>query len=149
MHRDPTPLPPDDRERCLDEVVTAYLQAADAGRAPDTDDWLARHPELFEAAALTLERQKLWADNPGELYAVARDLAAAAGKGKQELSAGERDQRRRYADLAIGALRQAVRAGFKDRKRLQDDPALELLRPRDDFKDILAGLGQASPRRGE
>jgi WD40 repeat protein len=35
-----------DRERSLDEVVTAYLKEAQAGRTPDPDAWLARYPEL-------------------------------------------------------------------------------------------------------
>src|SRR5262245_48382408 len=35
-----------DRERQLDEVVTAYLKAVEAGNAPDRDQLLARHPEL-------------------------------------------------------------------------------------------------------
>jgi WD40 repeat protein/predicted Ser/Thr protein kinase len=35
-----------ERERLLDEVVTAYLKAAEAGRAPDRAELLARHPEL-------------------------------------------------------------------------------------------------------
>jgi tetratricopeptide (TPR) repeat protein len=105
-----------------------------------------------EAAAAALERQKLWAGNPGELYGVARDLAATAaavGKGKPELTAAERDRRRRYADLALDALRRAVAAAFKDRRRLQDDPALGVLRPRDDFKEILAGLGRPPPPRDD
>jgi WD40 repeat protein len=35
-----------DREQLLDEVVTAYLKEARAGRTPDPDAWLARYPEL-------------------------------------------------------------------------------------------------------
>ncbi len=35
-----------ERERLLDEVVTAYLKAAEAGSAPDRDELVARHPEL-------------------------------------------------------------------------------------------------------
>jgi eukaryotic-like serine/threonine-protein kinase len=35
-----------DRERSLDEVVTAYLKEARAGRTPDPAVWLARYPEL-------------------------------------------------------------------------------------------------------
>jgi WD40 repeat protein len=33
-------------EERLDEVVTAYLQAIDAGQRPDRGEWLARHPEV-------------------------------------------------------------------------------------------------------
>jgi WD40 repeat protein len=35
-----------DRERLLDEVVTAYLKEERAGRAPEPEAWLARYPEL-------------------------------------------------------------------------------------------------------
>jgi hypothetical protein len=35
-----------DRERLLDEVVTAYLKEAGGGRTADPDAWLARYPEL-------------------------------------------------------------------------------------------------------
>src|SRR5262249_18331543 len=51
-----------DRDRLLDEVITAYLQAAEAGLAPDHAEWLAAHPELapdlaaFFAAQGTVER---------------------------------------------------------------------------------------------
>jgi serine/threonine-protein kinase len=35
-----------EREQALDEVLTAYLKAVDAGRFPDRRELLARHPEL-------------------------------------------------------------------------------------------------------
>src|SRR5262249_19395067 len=40
-----------DRERLLDEVVTAYLKEARAGRTPDPEAWLARYPELASELA--------------------------------------------------------------------------------------------------
>src|SRR5262245_11794575 len=36
------------RDRLLDEVVTAYLKAVESGEAPDRDEWLARHPDLAD-----------------------------------------------------------------------------------------------------
>src|SRR5262245_60689014 len=36
----------DDRERLLDEVVTAYLKEVQAGHTPEPQAWLARYPEL-------------------------------------------------------------------------------------------------------
>jgi hypothetical protein len=42
----PTPDPTAPRDRRLAEVVTAYLQAAEAGQAPEPQEWLARHPDL-------------------------------------------------------------------------------------------------------
>lgn len=35
-----------DREQQLDEVITRYLKAAEAGQAPPADEWVARHPDL-------------------------------------------------------------------------------------------------------
>src|SRR6516225_6246187 len=36
------------REARLDELIAAYLEAVEAGRTPDRDEWLARHPDLAE-----------------------------------------------------------------------------------------------------
>jgi hypothetical protein len=36
------------RERRLDEAIAEYLEAAEVGRAPDADEWLARHPDLAD-----------------------------------------------------------------------------------------------------
>jgi hypothetical protein len=38
--------PPGDRERRVDELLTAYLEAVAAGQAPDRQELLARHPDL-------------------------------------------------------------------------------------------------------
>ncbi len=52
----------DGRDRRLDEVATAYLEALEAGQAPSPEEWLARHPDLapeltaFFAAQSQLER---------------------------------------------------------------------------------------------
>jgi eukaryotic-like serine/threonine-protein kinase len=51
-----------DREQLLDEVVTAYLQAVEAGQNPDPAEWLARYPDLadelkeFFAAQKSIDR---------------------------------------------------------------------------------------------
>jgi outer membrane protein assembly factor BamB len=36
------------REARLDELIVAYLEAVEAGRAPDRDEWLARHSDLAD-----------------------------------------------------------------------------------------------------
>src|SRR4051812_20819985 len=40
-----------DRDRRLDEVVTAYLKAVEAGPAPDRDELMAEHPDLADDLA--------------------------------------------------------------------------------------------------
>jgi eukaryotic-like serine/threonine-protein kinase len=40
------PSSPPERDQVLDEVLTAYLKAVDAGEPPDRRELLARHPEL-------------------------------------------------------------------------------------------------------
>jgi serine/threonine-protein kinase len=37
-----------DREQLLDEVITAYLKAAESGQGADPDIWLQRYPDLAE-----------------------------------------------------------------------------------------------------
>jgi serine/threonine-protein kinase len=39
---------PAEREQRLNEVLAAYLEAAEAGHPPDRQEWLARHPDLAE-----------------------------------------------------------------------------------------------------
>src|SRR5262245_61265572 len=41
----------DSRERRLDAVIAAYLEEGAAGRAPDRDEVLRRHPELADDLA--------------------------------------------------------------------------------------------------
>src|SRR5438034_10987390 len=35
-----------ERQGRLEAVIGAYLEAVDAGQAPDPGDWVARHPDL-------------------------------------------------------------------------------------------------------
>jgi serine/threonine-protein kinase len=102
----------------------------------------AGHPDL--AVDATLERQKLWPDNPTELFNAGRELTMAArkvGKGRAQLSDNERAERDKYCGLAVAALRQAVEHGFKDVERMRKDPDLELLRGRDEFEKLLSQIG--------
>src|SRR5216683_71563 len=46
-----------ERERRLDEVITAYLKAVEAGQKPNRDEWLARHPHLVIELAAFLDAQ--------------------------------------------------------------------------------------------
>jgi serine/threonine-protein kinase len=68
-----------------------------------------------EAAAATLERQRLWPADHEELYRSALDLAQCVplvGRGRAELTREERTECRRYADQALDALRRAIAAGL-------------------------------------
>jgi WD40 repeat protein/tRNA A-37 threonylcarbamoyl transferase component Bud32 len=47
-----------ERERRLDEIVTAYLKAVEAGENPDSQDWLARYPDLADALSGFFAGQK-------------------------------------------------------------------------------------------
>jgi WD40 repeat protein len=62
MANDPTDSLSPDRQ--VDEVLAAYLEAARAGRAPDRDELLARHPEIGD------ELRSFFADHD-----LVRDLA--------------------------------------------------------------------------
>jgi serine/threonine protein kinase len=53
------------REQLLDEVVTAYLKAVEAGQKPDPAEWLARYPDL--------------ADDRKEFFAAQKSVDHAAG----------------------------------------------------------------------
>jgi serine/threonine protein kinase len=150
---------PDEARRLLHKAV-AHQKLAIA-RAPQVVSFrrhLAGHYGLLteieltagrlpEGVAAALERQKLWPGDAKVQYAVATDLAFATGlvgKGKASLSAEEKAQRNRYADLAMAALRQALAAGFRDRQRIERTRDLDSLRGREDFQKLLAGLGEGS-----
>jgi WD40 repeat protein len=57
------------REERLNEVIAEYLEAAEGGRAPGRDEWLAAHPELAGELAAFL-------DNHDRLAAAAAPLRA-------------------------------------------------------------------------
>src|SRR5450755_2016813 len=40
------PIPSASRDQRVDEIIAAYLEAVDAGQAPDRQVLLARHPDL-------------------------------------------------------------------------------------------------------
>jgi serine/threonine protein kinase len=91
------------------------------------------------AAQAMSEREKLWPDNPAELYRIARELAIVAGRvggGKPELTPAEKTERQQEFDHALAVLRKAVAAGFKDADRLQKDKAFDPLRSNDAFRDL-------------
>jgi hypothetical protein len=93
-------------------------------------EWRMGH--AAESAKAIRERLKLWPGDAAELYAGACELARAAG-----VAGLDRAERDKYLTESVAALRQAVAAGFRDTAKLRGDPALELLRKRDDFRAVL------------
>jgi outer membrane protein assembly factor BamB len=99
------------RDRRLDEVVTAYLKAVEAGEAPDREAWLARYPELaadlaaFLAAQDQVERLAgpLRSAAPGE----ARAATPTAGPGE---AARAQDTPRHFGDYEL--LEEVARGGM-------------------------------------
>ena len=95
------------------------------------------------AAAAALERRDLWPHDPAELLGVARDLALCiplASPASAGASEAETDRSRKYAELAMDALRRAIASGFRDPALLRAEPDLEPIRSREDFRQTLADL---------
>src|SRR5438093_843073 len=63
---------PSDRERRLEEVLAAYLQAVEAGTPPDPAVLLAQHPDLAAELAVFLS-------NRGRIDGLAEPLRSPAG----------------------------------------------------------------------
>jgi tetratricopeptide (TPR) repeat protein len=112
---------------------------------------LRQDGRLAESAATALERLKLWPDEPDEVYDVACELArcgaaVAAGKADAVLTASQRAERRHFCDEAVRVLGQAVALGLKGAASVRRDPDLAILRPRDDFQELVRGLASKEAR---
>jgi hypothetical protein len=96
-----------------------------------------------EAAASAPEWQQLWPTDPGQLFGAARALSRCAplvARDQAVPTQGGEAERRRYADMAMRALRQAVSCGEGDLAPFQWEPALEPLRSCADFKAMMMDL---------
>jgi tetratricopeptide (TPR) repeat protein/tRNA A-37 threonylcarbamoyl transferase component Bud32 len=149
------------------EALTAFQQAAKHQgiafrlnpKGPNYREWLSNHHYcagrvlrdqdlLPEAVTAFLKFRELWPTEARLLYDVAREFALCAarvGQSRPVLGQAEKDERQRYADLALETVRQAVTHGFKDSRRLQTDKALDVLRPHPGFQKLLQEM-QAQTR---
>jgi eukaryotic-like serine/threonine-protein kinase len=71
--------------------------------------------------------------------------AALASSDQARPEAERKEAVRKYSEEAVGLLRKAIRAGFKDNDRLRRDSDLNVLRGREDFRQLQAEL-DAEPR---
>jgi tetratricopeptide (TPR) repeat protein len=113
--------------------VAAHREKVSA-RYGSLADLERRRGRAVEAAAASRERLKYAAQQPEEIFGIARDLALAAGL------AAEPARRREIAGHAVGVLRQAVALGFRDAARLRKESALDPLRSLDGFNKLLSEL---------
>jgi len=138
----------------LEELVRFCRAAEQAVADPTTalklpDD--QRRPVLVAAMVALAKKEKqpakaiaaadLLADNakaPGDWY------DAACGYALCIPLADKAETKEKYAARAVELLRQAVAKGYKDVAQMKKDTDLDALRPRDDFKKLVADLEAAT-----
>jgi serine/threonine-protein kinase len=98
-----------------------------------------------DAVALAVPLAAGWEDDYDAAGILSR-CAALAGQDTRVEPQQRRRQADAYAARAVGLLRQACKKGFKDAGRLRADGQLAPLRGRDDFRQLLAELGEAAPK---
>jgi serine/threonine protein kinase/tetratricopeptide (TPR) repeat protein len=105
---------------------------------------LARQGDYARASReAEVQAHKVHGEDPGLLYELSCTLAqsAAAAGHDTRLAPAERTRlQTHYADQAMDYLRQAVAKGWAKWHVLENDPDIEPLRAREDFKRILADM---------
>src|SRR5262249_11502278 len=104
---------------------------------------LAGLGEHAEAARVAEELPRAAPGDRTALFDAACALALCtpvAEKDAQLPPEKRKDLARSYADRAMESLRQAVESGFNNVRQLRQDPALEPLRSRRDFQELVKGL---------
>src|SRR5262249_48694512 len=92
-----------------------------------------------DARASLTDREKLWQNQPAELFAVACDLARFGDRvGKTNPTPEEAETRNAYLDQAMETLRRACAAGYRNAQELRSSSLRPPLRGRADFEDLLA-----------
>jgi tetratricopeptide (TPR) repeat protein len=95
--------------------------------------------QLATAAALALERCKLWPKDAKELHEAARELVKCLVTVQTKGQPSEEDQvlARQLGEQAVDTLRRAVELGTMPVEKLLNDPVLEPLRTREDFQKLI------------
>jgi tetratricopeptide (TPR) repeat protein len=106
---------------------------------------LCRQGKHVDAAGTADRVRQLAGKNADRLYDAACyyalcSAAIAAGQPDERLPAADRSLRDRYVTRALGVLREAIQAGFNKLAPLKGDHDLDPLRPRDDFRKLVAEL---------
>ena len=97
---------------------------------------LARNDKADEAIAEMNELTKTASGNSTLWYNFACVYAVAGNK--------VTEKKQEYLDRAMELLKQAVKAGYKDAAHMKQDSDLDPLRDREDFKQLLSSLEQAT-----
>jgi hypothetical protein len=101
---------------------------------------LARQEKQPARAAAAADLLAANAQGPRDLYGAACGYALCVPLADRP-EAGER-----YAARAVELLRQAVAKGFGDQALMKKDADLDALRPRDDFRKVLADVEAAAAK---
>jgi serine/threonine-protein kinase len=101
---------------------------------------LGQHSTAAQAAAGLLP---ISPGNYEDCYHATRLFARCAVLAEKDTTLSEEERKtlaQQYAGQAVEALREAVRRGYFDFRYIKDDHSLDVLRSRDDFQQLLAGL---------
>jgi serine/threonine protein kinase len=155
--RDQGELP--EARRLLEQAVRHQQKALKAyPRHPQYREFLRNHycglaltlirlREHAEAARAARDSAAVRPENGADAYAAASLLARCVRLAAQDAQLpGAKGQQlaQEYADQAMDLLRASVHRGYRNVKQLQEDAALEPLRPRADFRKLLAELDEAA-----
>ena len=146
MSRPDPSLP--ERERRLDEAIAEYLMAAEAGRAPDRREFLARYPDLAGDLASFFDDEACIKRLAGTVPIPAHEAdgrapaAAIAGAEREApVVGGEFGDFELLEEIAVGGMGVVFKAR---QKRLNRVVALKTIRP----SALRPGPAAAPPPRG-